>query len=257
MAFEIGRWKTVPKNAAVQLNAAIEKGLARAPAGSSPVVFFRADDIGVPSRFFFKMTRLFIEGNIPLCLAVVPAWATEGRWSVIREQTAGGPWFWHQHGWRHMNHEKEGKKQEFGPGRSYAALEKDILAGKNRLESILGDAFQPVFTPPWNRCSKDALFILQKAGFRAISRSTGARPPAPAGLTDHAVTIDLNTRKEPGQKQMWENFLSEITRSMAQGTAGVMLHHQRMTPAGFDILELVLQAVGAYPEIRAVSFAQL
>ncbi len=88
---------------------------------SSPVkVFFRADDIGVPSAAFSRMIKLFNEKQAPLCLAVVPAWLTQRRWAAIGElcDQKAARWCWHQHGWAHINHEKTGKKSEFGrPGR--------------------------------------------------------------------------------------------------------------------------------------------
>ena len=56
----------------------------------------------------------------------------------------------HQHGYDHTNHETEGKKQEFGPARPADAHRRDIQTGRDRLRDLLGDAFDPIFTPPWN-----------------------------------------------------------------------------------------------------------
>ena len=79
-----------------------------------------------------------------------------------------------------MNHEPSGKKYEFGPARSIAAIEHDLMRGRERLMYLMQDTFFPAFTPPWNRCSKEALVVLKTLGFRAISRSRGASPSAPA-----------------------------------------------------------------------------
>ena len=48
-------------------------------------VFFRADDIAVPSKNFSRMMDLFLSYRIPLCLAVVPAWLTPKRWEATAE----------------------------------------------------------------------------------------------------------------------------------------------------------------------------
>ena len=79
--------------------------------------FFRADDIGVPGKRLFRLLDMFLECQTPLCLAVVPSWLSRQRWDIIQKTDQNAPelWCWHQHGWRHVTHEIQGKKQEFGP----------------------------------------------------------------------------------------------------------------------------------------------
>ncbi len=77
-----------------------------------------------------------------------------------------------------------------------AALHRDLDRGRQRLESLMGDRFFPVFTPPWNRCTVAVLRHLRQRGYAAVSRSRGSRPASPRGLADLAVDIDLHTRKD-------------------------------------------------------------
>ena len=128
----------------------IEKGLA---AHGTINVFFRADDIGVPSKNFEHMMALFLACHMPLCLAVVPAWLTRARWAAMAgfRQKGSSLFCWHMHGFRHCNHEPSGKKQEFGPARSSKELYNDLSKGQARLLSIMGKHLTQVFTPPWNR----------------------------------------------------------------------------------------------------------
>ena len=111
----------------------------RLTAGQAGYIFLRADDVAVPGSQFSRLLNLFYDQRVPLCLAVVPAWLTHVRWQKIREvqQDAAHLWCWHQHGWRHINHQITGKKQEFGPHRSQFEIENDVIRGRQRLEDIL------------------------------------------------------------------------------------------------------------------------
>ena len=173
---------------------------------------------------------------------------TPARWARLKALTRDGArlWCWHQHGWRHCNHEPEGKKQEFGPARPRSRLAADLRRGRERLEALMGQAFYPAFTPPWNRCSAEALELIQAAGYRAVSRSSGSRPPAPPGLPELAVNLDLHTRREPNTKRAWQALGEELQAAVATGRCGIMIHHQRMNAAAAAFLDALLAALKAH-----------
>lgn len=121
--------------------------LNEAPNGTE--IFFRADDIGAPGEHCLTMMSLFREHGVPLHMAVTPAWLTEARWVVLRQWGGDeGLFIWHQHGWRHVNHQRSGKKGEFGADRTKVAKKADLAKGRAKLEAIMGDEFSPLFTPP-------------------------------------------------------------------------------------------------------------
>jgi len=230
---------------------AIDACLENALAGLEPVdgtpVFFRADDVAVPGRQFQELIRIFRHHQVPLSMAVVPAWLTAARWDHVEQICRADRhlWCFYQHGWRHKNHETKGKKQEFGPARSTLAIEHDLRRGRDRLAALMGKAFYPGFTPPWNRCSEATLASLKAAGYRALSRSRGAFPPAPEGLVDVQVNVDLHTRKERTSRQSWEGLFGELTLSIQSGFCGIMIHHQRMNENAFVFLDLLLERMRA------------
>lgn len=253
-------WKKfyLEKNARKEIQSCIERGLERrrfsvtGALSKNPLyngndsgveIFFRADDIGVPGRNFFALTSLFSRYEIPLALAVVPTWITRARWEVIEKQTCGKAplWCWHHHGWRHMNHETTGKKQEFGPSRSWSSLKYDLKQGKQRLKSVLGQDFFPLFTPPWNRCSSQCMELLMELGYKGISRFDNAEPVAPDALPDLQVNVDLHTLKAPDPAMEWKMLMTQLEKGIAMGRCGVMIHHQRMNHHSFDFLELFFQ----------------
>jgi hypothetical protein len=172
-------------------------------------------------------------------------------------QKAPSLWCWHQHGWRHVNHEPEGKKQEFGPSRTSLRIRDDLIRGKQRLQTVMGDAFSPVFTPPWNRCDQQTLWLLRELKYSAVSRSPGAVPPSPDGLPDFAVNVDLHTRREALPLLGWEGLFSEMGSALAQGFCGIMIHHQRMNGEAFVFLEILIQALLKQRRVSLVHFTDL
>ncbi|WP_300464687.1 polysaccharide deacetylase family protein [Desulfobacula sp.] len=222
-------------------------------------VFFRADDIGVLSKNYQHLMALFLKYQTPLCLAVVPAWMTQSRWEAMAEFHGKKEtlFCWHMHGYRHMNHEIKGKKQEFGAIRSTRALSSDLSRGHERLTAIMGKNLTPVFTPPWNRCSPETLMLLKEKGFKAVSRSQGSLPLSPPGLRDFPVHVDLHTRKEQRAKEGWQTLLAEFTTGMNDDACGIMIHHMRMNHQAFIFLEYLLALFAGYKQITVVAFNDL
>ncbi|WP_163340283.1 polysaccharide deacetylase family protein [Desulfopila sp. IMCC35008] len=241
----------LPNTIKEQIYDAIGKGIASA--GNTPIqLFFRADDIGVPSASFTEMIHLFQKHQTPLCLATVPSWLTSSRFRQLEAITGHEPnqWCWHQHGRLHKNFEPEGKKQEFGPARDYQQLMEQLDKGKTRLQSILDDRFIPFFTPPWNRCSEDTIRALKRLEFKGLSRSAGAQPDSTPLLPDIQVNVDLHTRKETDPAKVLNDILNELEQTLANGRTGIMLHHQRMNTTALLFLDLILACLTQYTNIR-------
>ena len=249
-------WRRLPSDLGARIDQCIRPGNEIADVTGGTTLFFRADDVGVPGMQFERMMELFATYGVPLSLAIVPAWLTADRWQYLNgfEKNHPARWCWYQHGWRHVNHEAEGKKQEFGNARSLAQIKQDLRRGQSRLEELMAQAFYPVFTPPWNRCNANTLQILKDLGYAAVSRSRGAKPPAPGGLPDHYVNVDLHTRRERDAAAGWHNLLHELEQAIASGFCGIMIHHQLMNAAAFDFLELLLKALTKNRAMRLANF---
>ena len=246
----------LPADIDIHIGEALQNGLSQG--SGTAALFFRADDIGVPSLRFFQMIRLFTEYRVPLCLAVVPSWLTSRRLQHLQDATGTSTRYcWHQHGWRHKNHEPSGKKQEFGESRSREKIQEDLLQGKKRLHQLLGKSFFPFFTPPWNRCGSTTLKLLADHNYRGVSRSSGATPSCPPQLRDIQVNVDLHTRKEICGDIALANLLKELQSSVACGTSGIMLHHQRINDPALIFLEILLQLVSQFSSITPVHFEDM
>ncbi len=222
-------------------------------------VFFRADDVAVPGRRFRQLIDVFTRHRTPLALAVVPAWISPPRWRQLKTIAAPGDglWCWHQHGWRHANHEPAGKKQEFGDSRPVDDIRDDLLNGRDRLASVMGAAFSPVFTPPWNRCGERALGCLKDLDYAAVSRSLGSRPRAGKTLPEVNVHVDLHTRKGTAPARDRRQLMTEIESALAGGSCGFMIHHQRMNGNALSFLDALLTSLKRSRHIRVAGLDEV
>jgi len=254
-------YKSFDRQLPPEIDAAFQHTIEHGVKDYGPInVFFRADDIGVPSKNYTRMMTLFLKYQTPLCLAVVPSWMTQQRWEAMQDFIKKGAdlFCWHMHGFRHMNHETEGKKQEFGPARSSQELLDELSHGQARLQSILGQMLTPIFTPPWNRCSLETMIILKKIGFKGISRSHGnSPPPPPGGIEDFPIHVDLHTRKEKKAEDGWQKMQAEFITGMKSSACGIMIHHMRMNDQAFIFLEYLLAQISKNKQIKTMTYKNL
>lgn len=242
----------------VDLSAQIQQMLK--PVGSKPnsciPLFFRADDIGIPSNNFDIMIDLFLKHEVPLCLATVPSWLSVKRLEALQKKTGknNSLFYWHQHGWLHKNYEQRGKKHEFGPSREKSIVKDNLLNGKLRLQTVLQEEFNAFFTPPWNRCTQETLECLTELDFKGLSRSKGAKPESPANLPDIQINIDLHTRKEPEPETALEKLEQEFHQAIDSDRLGIMLHHQRMNKHAFQLLETLLLHIKQCKQFQLTTF---
>ena len=112
--------------------------------------FFRNDDAGWEDARLWALLDLFNNHHIPIDLAVIPKAISQ---ITARRLCKFATVSIHQHGYAHVNHELTGRKCEFGESRSREQQLADITAGKQRLLDLFGPNTEPIFTPPWNRCT--------------------------------------------------------------------------------------------------------
>ncbi|HEY3020913.1 MAG TPA: DUF2334 domain-containing protein [Solirubrobacteraceae bacterium] len=232
----------------------------RLDAASEPVTFFfRDDDAGWGDARLFELLDRFDRAALPLDVAVIPA-ALEvplARELLARHAAAGGRLGLHQHGYDHANHEPEGRKQEFGPARSAAEQRRDIEAGRARLEDLLGEASAPIFTPPWNRCTRTTAECLAALGFRVLSREARAERFAIDGLAEVPVDVDWFAKRKGAFLSREEVGAQLAARVAAGGPVGVMFHHAVMDDADMAAAGDLLALLAGHPACRFASILEL
>jgi hypothetical protein len=200
-------------------------------------IFFRDDDVGWRTDRLLALLDVFDSSGMPLDLAIIPAELDEPLAAELRARAA---WLGvHQHGLAHRNHELSGRKHEFGPSRSRARQRADIEAGARRLNELLGDIPEPIFTPPWNRCTADTGHCLVDLGFHVLSRESRAAPLAIPGLQELPVRVDWVV-PEPGERA------AAAIRDARP--VGIMFHHAVMAADDRRKADQLLALVAGHPQ---------
>ncbi|MGV8073587.1 MAG: polysaccharide deacetylase family protein [Syntrophobacteraceae bacterium] len=226
------------------------------------MIFFRADDIGAGGRAFETICQIFRSHNIPLGMAVVPAWLSPARLENLFETAPLDEplWGWHQHGWRHVNWQRIGGKSEFGEQRPIEKQWRDIWQGRQKMLSIFGERLVSVFSPPWNRMSHVTMRTLQQLDFRGVSLAgpLPRGPRMPAILKNLRIHVDLHTRKAKDGAADFQVLLDELGSLLGKKEpAGIMLHHHRMPPFAFDFLDELLYLLKKCDGVQFQSFVEL
>jgi hypothetical protein len=216
--------------------------------------FFRDDDAGWADGRLIALLDAFAVRLLPVDLAVIPAELDAGLAEELRSRPGVGL---HQHGLAHVNHEREGRKCEFGPSRSTPAQRRDIASGWARLTALLGERVDPIFTPPWNRCTTATGRCLAELGFAALSRSASASPLEVAGLYEVPITVDWFAQRH-GRRLSRAEVGERVAASVRSGDpVGVMFHHAIMDAAERRDAAALLSLLAGHERARPVRMLEL
>jgi hypothetical protein len=192
--------------------------------------FFRDDDAGWDDERLFQLLDVFRDHAIPLDLALIPIELTPALAEELSRRAARIPdrLRVHQHGFAHINHETVGRKCEFGPERDYLSQKSDIARGQQRLAQLCEPLTDPIFTPPWNRCTAVTGNCLVELGFQVLSRESSVSPLAIPGLKELPIHLDWFAHRKGVRltREQWGESLAEKVKTLA--TIGIMFHHAVM-----------------------------
>ena len=221
--------------------------------------FFRDDDVGWANDEFRALLACFRRHSAPLDVAVIPSALTAEFADEIHTAHDEAPALIgiHQHGFAHINHEAFGRKCEFGISRSYQDQFRAIQFGKMKLEAMLGSALDPIFTPPWNRCTETTGECLKELGFRVLSRDATAPPLALSGLKELPISIDWFLKKN-GERLGFQALGTLIADTVKQGKhIGIMLHHQLMNANEREVLGDLLVLLTTHRQAQCKLMSQI
>lgn len=213
-------------------------------------VFFRDDDVGWDDPALFALLAVFAQHEVSVDLAVIPTALTPRLVDGLATAAASHARL-HQHGYAHVNHEPTGRKHEFGPSRSATAQAADIAAGRRLLLDAFGHRLDPVFTPPWNRCTQDTVDVLRPVGIKVISRDHTAPALEMRDIRAVPVTVDWFGHQK-GVRWTPDELGRRIALGVVSGgPVGVMLHHavtnHSEREAVSDLVALMARHAGAAP----------
>lgn len=223
-------------------------------AAASPCpIFFRDDDAGWDDAALHALLDVFERHDVPVDVAVIPAALGAVLARRLGRRAGSSRVRLHQHGYAHRNHEVEGRKCEFGPSRSDVDLARDLAAGRLRLADMLDGAVDPVFTPPWNRCTASTARALVDQGIGILSRDSSATPLDEPGLAEVPVTVDWFGHRKGARwtrPQLAERLAAGVR---ASGPVGVMLHHALSDDDERAAIDELVALVGQHPRAANVT----
>lgn len=210
-------------------------------------VFFRDDDGGWNDPALRALVERFADHGVPLDVALIPSAVTPELADWLAERV--GPKFGlHQHGFEHVNNERQGRKCEFGAARGYRKQRRDLSMGQERLKALLGRRLDPIFTPPWNRCTAETLKALQQLGFVALSRDVGARPlGVEHTLRELPVTLDWMKHRGPDGRPDLAALGDRLGQQLlGDRPVGIMLHHAVMNDDDLRAVQALLAVLRSH-----------
>ena len=222
-------------------------------AASPCPIFFRDDDAGWDDVALGALLDVFERHDVPVDVAVIPAALDAVLARGLCERARSARVRLHQHGYAHRNHEVEGRKCEFGPSRSRVEVARDVAAGRLRLADTLGRDVDPVFTPPWNRCSADTAAALFDQGIRILSRDSSATAFELPGLAEVPVTVDWFGHRKGARWTRPQLAERLATCVRGGGPVGVMLHHAVTDDAERAAIDELVALVARHPRAENVT----
>jgi peptidoglycan/xylan/chitin deacetylase (PgdA/CDA1 family) len=216
--------------------------------------FFRDDDAGWEDELLWDLLDRCQARKVHIDVAVIPAELDDVRAKALCDRASTGVVHLHQHGFRHVNHEPTGRKYEFGPSRSHDQQLADIAQGRALIGGLLHPYVDPIFTPPWNRCTDQTAAALVNLGFQVLSRDHTAVPFGIAELAEVPVTVDWFAKKksEPWARQ---EIARQLAKQVLSGGApvGVMLHHAITNEEHLGLVDELLALVEGHPKATSTS----
>ena len=240
-----------------RLRATLER---RGPQAAPLRLFFRDDDVDEDEPTLRRLLKLFVELNTPINLGVIPGRLTASCAELLVQFAGPAPAMLelNQHGWRHANHEREGRKCEFGPSRTYAEQLADIAQGRERMTVAFGPNWFPVFVPPWNRCAEDTYRAIDHLGFRALSRKRGGSVVTGYRFEEISITLDIYRWNGGARLKSSEEIIDDLIAQLSrQQTIGVALHHKVMDEQALSFLASLLETLASHPTVRFHTFQSL
>jgi len=211
--------------------------------------FFRDDDAGWSNDKLYLLLDEFAQAGMPIDVAVIPAALDLDLADELLSRRQQGKHLigLHQHGYSHANHELIERKCEFGSSRTKNQQKEDIVKGQKHLRGLLGNALDPIFTPPWNRCTQETLECLEEIDFRLLSRDVTAVEFGSTMLRQIPVNIDWSEMLKISPKPLPELGHAIANNFKKNKLTGIMLHHADMDDETLKSLAELLAVLADHP----------
>ncbi|MEO3435455.1 polysaccharide deacetylase family protein [Inquilinus sp. CAU 1745] len=233
-----------------------------AEAGMTATFWWRDDDAVMPTPTLDRLLSLSARHEVPLALAVIPAFVEDGLAGRLEGGTTATIL---QHGWAHANHAPESeKKAELGDHRPPAMIGEELGRGAARLRTLFGERFLPVLTPPWNRIGPQTTAALPGWGYAGLSTFGPRKAGGGIARTNtHADIIDWRGGRDfAGDRAVLDAVCRHLAARRA-GTVdsdeptGLLTHHLDHDAESWDFIDRFLIRTRSHPAVSWRSAATL
>lgn len=221
--------------------------------GLRPRFWLRDDDATAPDPRLDRLIDLVRRFDVPLLLAVIPAFAG----APLARRLAGEPLVTPcVHGFAHENHMAEGEKKVELGGRAVVQVLSELREGRRRLAELVPDRLSDILVPPWNRVAPDVAARLHECGFSAVSTASWHRTGTSLPELNTQVDIMDWTGGRIGHRL--DAVAGELRRRLEQARArggapiGILSHHLVHDETAWATLEGV---IGYLKVERGLDFA--
>jgi hypothetical protein len=215
------------------------------------ILWWRDDDAGRYSAAFEHLLALAVMLDLPLCLAVVPAWLDEPTRKRILQTPSVRVL---QHGWAHIDHaDAEQKSIELGGCVETETCLASLDRGRDDLSGAFCDRSLPVLVPPWNRIADRVLGKLPENGFAAVStfgKDSRGYEHGLAHVNTHVDVIDWHNGR---RMKPLPDLIAQVEALVASPTLnvlGILSHHREMSLDDMSRLGQLLGHITALPGCR-------
>lgn len=197
------------------------------------MIAFRIDDLGFQNEAYQRLTNIFIKYNAKFSSGAVPLLDLKFPTNSFHELNQ----VW-QHGSFHKSNSTN-DKNEFPDERPQGEIEKELIAGREKLQRLYSTSYINGFIPPWNKASKKLISTLQKLNFEYISTDMKKH----SHLKEINVNLDLHTNKYKKYSNT-QDILLDLESTLKQNKyVFIMLHHNHMLNKDFDLFDNFLSQI--------------
>ncbi|RRJ84746.1 polysaccharide deacetylase family protein [Aestuariirhabdus litorea] len=224
-------------------------------------LWWRDDDATGDSAPLRQLLAFADRHRIPLAAAVIPAQLSPSLALRLRQHPSVSCLL---HGYDHISYAPpQERKQELGAHRPPALVLSRLQQGDLRLRQELGDQYQSILVPPWNRISPELIAGLGEIGLKGLSTlgPRPANPPLPINNV-HVDLIDWKLRRFAGIKRVISQLLQHLRQRRlgevdSLEASGIMSHHLVHDTECWEFMEQLLEQLSACPQVRWPKIAHL
>jgi len=113
----------------------------------------------------------------------------------------------------------------------------------------------PIFTPPWNRCTRDTALSLVEVGFSTLSRDLSAGAFHVPGLREVPITFDWFARRNGVPLSREQRGVLLAGQIDLPRPIGIMLHHALFDGEELAALRDLFEVLAPHPRVRLANMA--